>query len=93
MFLGAAALAIRDEVRSGFGFWRFLIMLYGMELYDIVFFDWVLLCYTGFFPHFDPERKGVVGPHLFWYNKRAHLRHFLLDLPCSAVLAWVCTRF
>ena len=25
------------------------------------FFDWVLLCHSGFFPHFYPELKGIVG--------------------------------
>jgi hypothetical protein len=34
-----------------------------MELYDILFFDWFLLCHSNFFPHFYPELKGIVGPH------------------------------
>lgn len=66
LFLGAAALSIWDGVRNDFGFLnffaRFLIMLYCMEVYDILFFDWVLLCHSGFFPYFYPELKGVVGP-------------------------------
>lgn len=40
---------------------RFIAMLYLLEIYDILFFDWVLLCHSGFFPHFYPELKGVVG--------------------------------
>lgn len=52
---------------------RFIAMLYLLEIYDILFFDWVLLCHSGFFPHFYPEMKGVVGPHMFGYNKRAHI--------------------
>lgn len=74
MFIGAAVLAAWDGVRSGFGFWnffvRFLVMLYCMEIYDILFFDWFLLCRSNFFPHFHPEVKGIVGPHMFGYNKR-----------------------
>ena len=74
LFLGAAALAVWDGVRNQFGFGaflaRFLFMLYAMEVYDIAFFDWVLLCRSNFFPHFYPELKGVVGPHMFGYNKR-----------------------
>ncbi len=38
-------------------------MLCCMELYDILFFDWFLLCHSNFFPHFYPELKGIVGPH------------------------------
>lgn len=95
LFIGAAVLCVWDGVQNGFGFLhffvRFLVLLCCLELYDIVFFDWVLLCHSGFFPHFYPELKGVVGPHMFGYNKRAHIRHFLMYLPCSAAAAWLCT--
>ena len=63
LFLGAAALAVWDGVRNQFGFGaffaRFLFMLYAMEVYDIAFFDCVLLCRSNFFPHFYPELKGI----------------------------------
>ena len=74
LFAGAAVLSVWDGIRSGFRFWnyfvRFLVMLYCLEIYDILFFDWVLLCHSNFFPHFYPELKGVVGPHMFGYNKK-----------------------
>ena len=38
----------------------------------------------------DPELKGVVGPHMFGYNKRTHIRHFVIYIPASAVVAWLC---
>ena len=66
-------------------------MLYAMEVYDILFFDWVLLCRSNFFPHFYPELKGVVGPHMFGYNKRTPLIHFASYLPASAAAAALCT--
>lgn len=95
LFIGAAVLSIWDGVRNGFGFVRFfarfLTVLCCMELYDIVFFDWVLLCHSGFFPHFYPELKGVVGPHMFGYNRKAHVLHFLVYIPACAAAAWVCT--
>ena len=66
LFLGAAVLAAWDGVRNGvtFGafFARYLVILYVMEAYDILFFDWLLLCHSNFFPHFYPEVKGIVGP-------------------------------
>ena len=66
LFLGAAVLAAWDGVRNGvtFGafFTRYLVILYVMEVYDILFFDWLLLCHSNFFPHFYPEVKGIVGP-------------------------------
>ena len=95
LFLGAAAYAVWDGVRNGFGFWRFfarfLTVLYVMEVYDILFFDWVLLCHSNFFPHYYPELKGIVGPQQFGYNKKAHITHFLLYPPVCAAAAWACT--
>ena len=66
------------------------LFLYAMEIYDIIFFDWVLLCHSNFFPYFYPELKGVVDPHMFGYNKRTHIRHFVIYIPASAVAAWLC---
>ena len=95
LFLSAAVLSVWDGVRNDFRFLRFfarfLVMLYALEVYDIVFFDWVLLCHSNFFPHFYPELKGVVGPHMFGYNRRTHIRHFAVYIPASAAAAWLCT--
>lgn len=95
LFAGAFVLAGWDGVQKGFSFGaffgRFVIMLYALEVYDIFFFDWFLLCRSDFFAHFYPEVKGRVGPAQFGYNKKAHLCHFALYLPASAILAWVCT--
>lgn len=96
MFAGAFVLGAWDGVKRDYGFLqffgRFLAMLYLMEIYDICFFDWYLLCHSNFFPHFYPELKGVVGPQQFGYNKKTHIMHFILYIPACAVLAWVCTR-
>lgn len=97
LFAGAAVLSIWDGIRNGFTFLkffaRFLVILYCMEIYDIFFFDWVLLCHSNFFPHFYLEVKGIVGPHMFGYNKKAHLLHFVIFIPVCALIAWVCTLF
>ena len=79
----------------GFGrfFARFIVILYIMELYDIAFFDWVLLCHSNFFPHFYPELKGVVGSHQFGYNKKSHITHFIVYIPVCAALAGICMLF
>lgn len=95
LFVGAAALAIGDGIKNHFSYWqflaRFMILLYGMEIYDILFFDWVLLCHSNFFLRFYPELKGIVGPQQFGYNKKAHLIHFAVYIPICAILAGVCT--
>ena len=83
---------IQDKRFFGFAqfFVRFLIVLYGMEIYDILFFDWMLLCHSNFFPHFYPELKGVTGLHMFGYNAKSHIRHFIIYLPASAAAAGIC---
>ena len=97
LFAGAFVLAAWDSVKNGFGFGRFfarfIAMLYIMELYDIAFFDWVLLCHSNFFPHFYPELKGVVGSHQFGYNKKSHITHFIVYIPVCAALAGICMLF
>lgn len=97
LFVGSFLCGAWNGVQNGFGFaaffTRFLFMLYAMEIYDIGFFDWVLLCHSGFFPHFYPELKGVVRLHMFGYNKKTHILHFAPYIPFSAVPAWVCTLF
>ena len=94
LFVGAAVLAVTDGMKNGFGFFaffgRFLLMLYVMEIYDILFFDWYLLCHSNFFPHFYPQLKGVVGPQMFGYNKKQHLIHFLVYIPACAAAAGLC---
>lgn len=97
LFAGSLVLGVWDGVKKGFGFLqffgRFIAMLYIMEIYDIIFFDWVLLCHSNFFPHFYPEVKGVVGPHMFSYNKKQYIIHFIVYIPVCAVIAWICTLF
>lgn len=97
LFVGAVLLGAWDGIKNGFGFWnffvRYIVMLYCMEIYDICFFDWVLLCHSNFFPHFYPELKGVMGPHMFGYNKKTHLLHFVIYIPICAVVARICMLF
>lgn len=97
IFIGAVVLAVWDGMRNDFGFSkffiRFLIMLYCMEIYDIFFFDWLLLCHSNFYPHFYPELKGVVGPHMFGYNMKSHILHFIIYIPICAIAAWICSSF
>lgn len=95
LFAGALGLSVWDGVKNNFSFWgffgRFIAVLYIMEIYDILFFDWCLLCNSNFFPHFYPETKGIVGQHMFGYNKKQHFMHFIVYIPVCAVIAFICT--
>ncbi|MCD7733170.1 MAG: hypothetical protein LUH56_06995 [Oscillospiraceae bacterium] len=91
LFVGAFAIAIWDGARNQFGalkfFARFITMLYAMEIYDILFFDWYLLCRSNFFIHFYPELKSVDRSHFFGYNKKSHITHFIIYIPVCAAIA------
>ncbi|MCD8107100.1 MAG: hypothetical protein LUE20_03935 [Oscillospiraceae bacterium] len=91
LFIGAFALGIWDGARNGFGplkyFARILTMLYVMEIYDILFFDWYLLCRSNFFIHFYPELKDVDRSNFFGYNKKSHIMHFITYIPVCAGMA------
>ena len=95
LFAGALILSVCDGLKNDFGFLkffgRFITVLYIMEIYDIFFFDWYLLCRSNFFPHFYPELKGVVGPHMFGYNKKQHIIHLIVYIPVCVIAALICT--
>ncbi|MGP1586711.1 MAG: hypothetical protein ACTTHG_00020 [Treponemataceae bacterium] len=97
ILLGAVILGALDGIHNNFNFIkffiRFLIMLYGMETFDILFFDWVLLCRSNFFPRFYPEIKDLLGPHLFGFNWKTHVLHYIMYIPMCAAVALICTLF
>lgn len=85
LFLGAAVLAAWDGVRNGFTFGafftRYLVILYVMEAYDILFFDWVLLCHSNFFPHFTPRSRASPPRSCSGTTKKRILRTFCSTSP------------
>lgn len=97
LMLFALLYAGLDGVEKGLGFWqlftRYLIMLLALKAFDILFFDLVLLCHSGFFPRYYPEVKGIVGPHQFGYNWREHLLMIVLSPVAAAALSGLCMLF
>ncbi len=95
MMVGAVILGALDGIRNDFSFGQFfvrnLIMLWGMKVFDIAVFDWYLLCHSNFFPHYFPEVKSIVGPHLFGYNWKTHLKEMLAYFLVSLLVAFICT--
>ena len=96
LMTGAFIIGAWNGLHNNFGFGQFFIRFIVMELlmkvFDILFFDWVLLCNAGFnfFPHFYPETKEVLGHYLFGYNWKTHLAHIIGSFVVAAVLAWIC---
>lgn len=95
LLVGAVILGAYDGIQKDFGLWQFFARFATMQVllkaFDILFFDWFLLCRSGFFAHYYPEVKDLYGPEIFGFNKKEHLVQIGLMLLGSLLLAWLCT--
>ncbi len=96
MILGALIIAIWDGFRSGFTFRQFFlrlaIMFTAYKLYDMIFFDYFLLCKFRFFQHYYPEVESAYKDRKYGFNIRSQLLKLLVIFPtASALAAWICT--
>lgn len=93
---GVFVIAAWDGIRSGYTFWqffaRFVTILTVYKLYDMIFFDWFLLCRFHFFQHYYPEVEPVYNGRKYGFNIKSQLLKLLVIFPAaSAVAAWICT--
>ncbi len=96
MILGVGAVSVWDSFRCGFTFLqfftRFLLIFTIYKAYDMIFFDWFLLCRFRFFQHFYPEIAPVYDGRKYGYNIRSQLLKLLVIYPAvSALAAWICS--
>jgi hypothetical protein len=98
MILGVGIISIWDGFRSGFTFrqffLRFVLIFTIYKLYDMICFDYFLLCKFRFFQYYYPEVEEVYKNRKYGYNIRSQLLKLLVIFPAaSALAAWVCTLF
>ena len=98
LILGVGILSIWDGFRSGFDFrqffLRFVLIFTIYKLYDMICFDYYLLCKFLFFQFYYPEVEEVYRNRKYGYNLKSQLLKLLLIFPAaSALAAWVCTLF
>ena len=98
MILGVGIVSIWDGFRSGFAFrqffLRFVLIFTVYKLYDMIFFDWFLLCKFRFFQYYYPEVEEAYKNRKYGFNLRSQLLKLLVIFPAaSALAAWVCTLF
>ncbi len=96
MITGVFVVAVWDGFRSGFTFLqfflRFVLILTTYKAYDMLFFDWVLLCRFHFFQHYYPEVESVYNGRKYGFNIKSQLLKLLVIFPAvSALAAWICT--
>jgi len=96
MILGVGVVSIWDGFRSGYAFMgfflRFVMIFTIYKAYDMVFFDWFLLCKFGFFQHYFPETAPALNGRKYGFNIKSQLLKLLVIFPlASALAAWICT--
>ena len=98
LILGVGILSIWGGFRSGFDFrqffLRFVLIFTIYKLYDMICFDYYLLCKFRFFQFYYPEVEEVYRNRKYGYNLKSQLLKLLLIFPAaSALAAWICTMF
>ena len=98
MILGIGVISIWDGFRSDFTFCqfflRFVLIFTIYKIYDMIFFDYFLLCKFKFFQTFIPEVTPVYNNWKYGYNIKSQLLKLIVIFPAaSAIAAWVCTLF
>jgi len=98
MILGVGVISIWDGFRSGFSFIQFFLRFVSIftiyKAYDMIFFDWFLLCKFHFFQHYYPEAEHALIGRKYGFNLKSQLLKLLVIFPAaSALAAWVCTMF
>lgn len=98
MILGVGAVSIWEGFRSGFSFSQFFLRFVSIftiyKAYDMIFFDWFLLCRFRFFQYYCPEVAPVYDGRKYGYNLKSQLLKLLVIFPAaSALAAWICTLF
>ena len=72
---------------------RFLVILFGVKVFDIIALDYILITKARFFQHYIPETIGCAGYHSFGYNRKEQLRQILTQPFAALLIAWICTLF
>jgi len=98
MILGVGVVSVWDGFRSGFTFWQFFLRFASIftiyKAYDMIFFDWFLLCKFHFFQHYYPETEAALSGRKYGFNLKSQLLKLLVIFPAaSALAAWICTVF
>ncbi|MCR5090023.1 MAG: hypothetical protein K6C08_11005 [Oscillospiraceae bacterium] len=98
MILGAGVISVWDGFKSGFSFTefflRFVLILTIYKAYDMIFFDWFLLCRFRFFQYYYPEAESACEGRKYGFNIKSQLLKLLVIFPAvSALAAWICALF
>ena len=98
MILGVGVISICAGLRSDYTFLqfflRFVLIFTIYKAYDMIFFDWFLLCRFHFFQHYFPEVAPALRNRKYGFNLKSQLLKLLIIFPVvAAIAAWICAQF
>ena len=85
----AGVWSVRDNLSRVEVFLRYIIILGGYKVFDIVCLDWLLITKTHFFQHIFPVTEGCEGYHQFGFNRKTQARQCIGVMVISLVLAFL----
>lgn len=91
MIAGSVIIAVWDGIKRDYGFLqffiRFMIMLEGYKIWDMLFLDNYLLTKSNFFQHYYPEIGDCKGVKEFGFNFKRQLLKLLVIFPVVSLAA------
>lgn len=96
LVIGALIAAIADGIKKHYSFGRFfarfLILLEGYKIWDMLFLDDFLLTKSRFYQHYYPEVKDCESLKKPGFNRKSQMTKLLTVFPViAAVIAGGCT--
>lgn len=88
---GSVIIAVWDGIMRDYGFLqffiRFMIMLEGYKIWDMLFLDNYLLTKSNFFQHYYPEIGDCKGVKEFGFNFKEQLLKLIVVFPVVSLAA------
>lgn len=96
LVIGSVIFGIIDGIKKDFSFlqffFRFLILLEGYKVWDMIFLDWFLLTKSHFYQHYFPEVEGCESLKHTGFNRKSQIIKLCIIFPILAlVLSGICT--
>ena len=91
--VGVLIYAGMDAVKNHMNFMeifiRYLILLEGYKIFDMICFDYILLTKLNVFQKFFPETIGCKGYEKFGFNLKSQIAKLIIFAIISLVTAWI----
>lgn len=95
LVIGAVLFAVIDGIRGDYSFGqfflRFLILLEGYKVWDMIFLDWYLLTKSHFYQHYFPEVEECKSLKHAGFNRKEQVMKLCVIFPMIALaLSGIC---